>query len=40
LLGSSTPLKFKAEGSGIEIALPALPDELLHQPVWVLKVSR
>jgi alpha-L-fucosidase len=40
LLGSAEALKFKAAGSGTEIELPRLPDELLHQPAWVLKVSR
>jgi alpha-L-fucosidase len=39
LLGSSAPVKFKAAGSGVAIELPDLPDELLHQPGWVLKVS-
>jgi len=24
----------------VEIDLPDMPDELLHQPAWVLKVSR
>jgi alpha-L-fucosidase len=40
LLGSTAPLKFKAAKGGISIELPALPEELLAQPAWVLKVSR
>jgi alpha-L-fucosidase len=40
LLGSTTPLKFKASKGGISIALPDLPEALLSQPSWVLKVSR
>jgi len=40
LLGSTEALRFKAEGSGIAIELPALTDELMSAPAWVLKVSR
>jgi hypothetical protein len=40
LLGSTTALKFKPVAGGVMIDLPGLPDELLHQPAWVLKVSR
>jgi alpha-L-fucosidase len=40
LLGSEAPLKFKVASGGVTIDLPSLPDELLHQPAWVLKVSR
>ena len=40
LLGSEAPLKFKAASGGVTIDLPRLPDNLLHQPAWVLKVSR
>ena len=40
LLGSTAPLKFKATKGGISIELPALPEELLAQPAWVLKVSQ
>jgi alpha-L-fucosidase len=40
LLGSAGPLKFKAQKGGISIELPALPEELLPQPAWVLKVSK
>jgi len=40
LLGSTGTLQFKAVEGGAEIDLPDLPEELLHQPAWVLKVSR
>jgi alpha-L-fucosidase len=40
LLGSAEALKFRAAESGTEIELPRLPNALLHQPAWVLKVSR
>ena len=40
LLGSAAPVKFKAAGSGVQLELPELSDELLRQPAWVLKVSR
>ena len=40
LLGATSPLKFKAAKHGVSIALPDLPDELLAQPAWVLRVSR
>jgi alpha-L-fucosidase len=40
LLGVASPLKFKAAGNGISIDLPALPEGLLAQPAWVLRVSR
>ena len=40
LLGSTAPLKFKAVEGGISVELPDLPEELLPQPAWVLKVSR
>ena len=39
LLGSTAPLKFKVARGGISIELPDLPEELLPQPAWVLKVS-
>lgn len=40
LLGSSQPVKFEAETGGIAVELPPLPEELMHQPAWVLKISR
>jgi len=39
LLGSTAPLKFKVVKRGVSIELPDLPEELLSQPAWVLKVS-
>ena len=40
LLGSPTPLKFKATRSGLAIGLPDLPVNLRAQPAWVLKISQ
>ena len=40
LLGFKAPLKFKAAKGGLSIALPDLPEELLAQPAWVLRVSQ
>lgn len=40
LLGYSDPLKFTAAQNGVTVDLPRLPDSLLRQPAWVLKVSR
>jgi alpha-L-fucosidase len=40
LLGLAGALKFKSAGGGVEIEMPDLPDALLDQPAWVLKVSR
>jgi alpha-L-fucosidase len=40
LLGSTAPLSFKAAEGGISIKLPDLPEELLRQPAWVLKLSQ
>ncbi len=39
LLGSAAPLKFKALKNGVAITLPDLPEELLSQPAWVLKLA-
>ncbi len=39
LLGSDAELKFHSRRGGVVISLPALPDDLLNQPAWVLKVS-
>jgi hypothetical protein len=39
LLGSSTPLKFKASKEGAMVELPDLPEPLRQQPAWVLKIS-
>ena len=40
LLGSEKRLTAKPVAGGLRIDLPRLPDELLHQPCWVLKISR
>ncbi len=40
LLGTSTSLKVKKTSGGVEVALPELPEELLAQPAWVLKLSK
>jgi alpha-L-fucosidase len=40
LLGSAAPLSVKAESGGLVIDLPELPEELLSQPAWVLKLSQ
>jgi alpha-L-fucosidase len=39
LLGFAEPLKFKPIPGGAAIDLPRLPDDLMHQPSWVLKIS-
>jgi alpha-L-fucosidase len=40
LLGVETPLKFKAAKGQVTVDLPELPESLMNQPSWVLKVSR
>jgi len=40
LLGSAAPLRWKATGTALTVELPELPEDLLHQPMWVLKISR
>lgn len=40
LLGSTVPLKFKVSSGTVSIDLPDLPEELLHQPVWVLRLRQ
>lgn len=40
LLGSTTPLKFKASKAGVTVTLPDLPEQLRQQPAWVLKISQ
>lgn len=37
--GPSAPLKFKRVKDGLEIRLPDLPEELLGQPAWTLKID-
>jgi len=40
LVGGSAPLRFTKTGSSISIELPDLPEQLLGQPAWVLKLTR
>jgi alpha-L-fucosidase len=40
LLGADAPLKFKASKDAVTIDLPELPEALLAQPAWVLKLTR
>ena len=40
LLGAPGPLPFTRTGSTITIELPALPEALHAQPLWVLKLSQ
>jgi alpha-L-fucosidase len=39
LLGVTAPLRFKAGAGSVTVELPELPEELLPQPAWVLKLS-
>lgn len=40
LLGSAKPLKFRAQGGALTVELPEIPEELLTQPAWTLKLAR
>jgi alpha-L-fucosidase len=40
LLGREGPLKFSAAKEGLRIELPELPENLLAQPLWVLKIAQ
>ncbi|MGB8261045.1 MAG: alpha-L-fucosidase [Terracidiphilus sp.] len=40
LLGAPGELKFKPVPGGLRVDLPPIPENLLHQPAWVLKLSR
>jgi len=40
LLGGATGLKWKTAGGAVTIDLPDLPQDLLGQPMWVLKISQ
>jgi alpha-L-fucosidase len=39
LLGFNKKLTYRSERSGVRIYLPPLPDSLIHQPCWVLKLT-
>jgi len=40
LLGSGAALKISPAGANLAVLLPDLPEELLAQPAWVLKIAR
>jgi hypothetical protein len=40
LLGAAGQLKFKAAKGGLSIQLPDVPEALMSQPAWVLKVDQ
>jgi len=40
LLGSAQSLKFQTADGGVRVDVPSIPEDLLHQPCWVLKISR
>ncbi len=40
LLGFPAPLRFKAAQGGVAVDLPQLPEDLVQQPAWALKLSR
>lgn len=39
LLGDSQPLRFQAQGNALAIDLTPVPEELMAQPAWVLKLG-
>jgi alpha-L-fucosidase len=40
LLGMPGALKFRAQGTSVVVDLPTVPENLMKQPAWVLKLSR
>ena len=40
LLGTTAPLIFETRGNAVTIDLPEVPEDLMSQPAWVLKLSR
>ena len=40
LLGATTALKFKSQGNTVTVDMPEVPEALMGQPAWVLKLSR
>jgi len=40
LLGSSAPLHWKSKAGSLVIELPDVPEDLMNQPAWVLKLSQ
>jgi alpha-L-fucosidase len=39
LLGVNQSLQWKASGNAVSVELPDLPQELMAQPAWVLKIA-
>jgi alpha-L-fucosidase len=39
MLGAGN-LRFTADGNGVTVELPAMPEDLMRQPAWVLKLGR
>ncbi len=39
LLGATAAVRWQAVKGGLQVTLPELPEDLLHQPAWVLKLS-
>jgi alpha-L-fucosidase len=39
LLGKAEPLRFRAAAGGVTVDLPELPEDLMAQPMWVLKFA-
>jgi alpha-L-fucosidase len=40
LLGVPGTLRFQAAKGGVTVTLPDVPEDLMRQPAWVLKLSR
>ena len=40
LLGSAAPLHWKSTAESLIVELPEIPEELIRQPAWVLKISQ
>jgi Alpha-L-fucosidase C-terminal domain len=40
LLGASAPLNWKARNGSVVIDLPEMPEDLMKQPAWVLKLRK
>jgi hypothetical protein len=40
LLGVAEPLRFQSQGKAVVIDLPEIPEELMAQPAWVVKLSK
>ena len=40
LLGVAEPLRFQTQGTAVTIDLPEIPEELMAEPAWVIKLSK